>query len=71
MKIQITEATRNILQFFSSFELVLRGVVPVKGKGEMTTFWLEGLKSDNPSDAASYPFPPPATATPPLTSMDI
>lgn len=71
MKIQITEATRNILQFFSNFEIVLRGVVAVKGKGEMTTFWLEGLTYDNASDAATYTFPPPATATTPITYMDI
>jgi class 3 adenylate cyclase len=39
-RIQVSRATWERLQ--SSFRLVRRGVIPVKGKGEMETFFLEG-----------------------------
>jgi len=41
-KIQVTQATYDILQ--PKFLLVERGAIAVKGKGEMTTYWLTGRK---------------------------
>ncbi|OWA52164.1 Atrial natriuretic peptide receptor 2 [Hypsibius exemplaris] len=40
MKIQMTQTTETILRFLGSFRTELQGVVQVKGKGEMRTFWL-------------------------------
>ena len=47
----MTEATRNILQCFPMFDIALRGVVPVKGKGDMTTYWLVGPEPKTPSNS--------------------
>ncbi|MBE9114699.1 PAS domain S-box protein [Lusitaniella coriacea LEGE 07157] len=41
-KIQVTEATYQRLQHRYAFEK--RGIIDVKGKGEMTTYWLVGRK---------------------------
>ena len=40
MKIQITQSTETILRYLGSFDIETRGVVAVKGKGEMTTYFL-------------------------------
>lgn len=42
-KIQVTENIYNQLQAFYEFEP--RGLTPVKGKGEMMTYWLKGRKN--------------------------
>ncbi|VDM59411.1 unnamed protein product [Angiostrongylus costaricensis] len=45
-KIQISEQSCNILRcFFQQFIVVERGKIEVKGKGECTTFYLEGKSS--------------------------
>nr|CAD2188038.1 unnamed protein product [Meloidogyne enterolobii] len=42
-KIQISESSCNLLRcFYHQFIVVERGKVDVKGKGECTTFFLEG-----------------------------
>ncbi|CAD6193067.1 unnamed protein product [Caenorhabditis auriculariae] len=42
-KIQISESSYNLLHcFYSQFIIVERGKIEVKGKGECTTFYLEG-----------------------------
>ncbi|CAB3399460.1 unnamed protein product [Caenorhabditis bovis] len=42
-KIQISESSYNLLHcFFTQFQLVERGKIEVKGKGECTTYYLEG-----------------------------
>ncbi|KAI1286498.1 Atrial natriuretic peptide receptor 1 [Halotydeus destructor] len=41
MKIHVSEPTKKLLDVFGTFELTLRGDVLVKGKGKMTTHWLE------------------------------
>ncbi|MBD2578079.1 PAS domain S-box protein [Oscillatoria sp. FACHB-1406] len=41
-KIQVTEATYELLKDRYSFEK--RGLIPVKGKGDMVTYWLTGRK---------------------------
>ncbi|XP_014661675.1 PREDICTED: atrial natriuretic peptide receptor 2-like [Priapulus caudatus] len=42
-KIHISEATKNLLDetFPNQFTLAERGLIPIKGKGEMLTFWLQ------------------------------
>lgn len=39
-KIHITETTKNALLGLGGYEIAERGLVPIKGKGEMSTFWL-------------------------------
>ncbi|XP_055346504.1 atrial natriuretic peptide receptor 1-like [Paramacrobiotus metropolitanus] len=41
-KLHCSEAARNLLKEFPEFILVERGVIPIKGKGPMQTFWLIG-----------------------------
>ncbi|KAL5021488.1 hypothetical protein ScPMuIL_000643 [Solemya velum] len=40
MKIHISQCTKTILDRFEEFELEVRGDIDVKGKGKMTTYWL-------------------------------
>ncbi|XP_064535728.1 atrial natriuretic peptide receptor 1 isoform X1 [Drosophila montana] len=42
LKIHISETTKLALDEFGSFLTTRRGLVPMKGKGEMMTYWLEG-----------------------------
>ncbi|KAM7360932.1 atrial natriuretic peptide receptor 1 isoform 2-T3 [Cochliomyia hominivorax] len=42
LKIHISEKTKLALDEFGTFITTKRGYVPMKGKGEMLTFWLEG-----------------------------
>lgn len=42
LKIHVSAATREVLQDFKCFQLELRGDIHVKGKGQMTTYWLLG-----------------------------
>lgn len=46
--IQVTEATYQRLKHKYTFEK--RGTLPIKGKGEMVTYWLKGLKPEVPVD---------------------
>lgn len=41
-KIQVTETTYNKLKNLYDFEE--RGMIVIKGKGEMSTYWLMGKK---------------------------
>ncbi|XP_039978055.1 atrial natriuretic peptide receptor 1 [Xiphias gladius] len=47
LKIHVSEATRQVLQEFSCFQLQLRGEIEVKGKGRMRTYWLLGEDNTN------------------------
>ncbi|XP_054874132.1 atrial natriuretic peptide receptor 1 isoform X2 [Amphiprion ocellaris] len=47
LKIHVSEATRQVLQEFSCFQLQLRGEIEVKGKGRMRTYWLLGESDSN------------------------
>lgn len=42
LKIHISEKTKLALDTFGTFITTKRGYVPMKGKGEMLTYWLEG-----------------------------
>ncbi|XP_051922703.1 atrial natriuretic peptide receptor 1 [Hippocampus zosterae] len=42
LKIHVSSATRDVLQESGRFQLELRGDVHMKGKGQMTTYWLLG-----------------------------
>ncbi|KAL9889822.1 atrial natriuretic peptide receptor 1 isoform 2-T10 [Glossina fuscipes fuscipes] len=50
LKIHISEKTKLALDEFESFVTTRRGYVPMKGKGEMLTYWLEGeiAKTESP-----------------------
>ncbi|KAF4083383.1 hypothetical protein AMELA_G00140560 [Ameiurus melas] len=45
LKIQCSESTTDLLHTIGGYVLVCRGTVHVKGKGEMTTWWLETKRS--------------------------
>ncbi|OQV23660.1 Guanylate cyclase 2G [Hypsibius exemplaris] len=42
MRIQISEATRLLLEFLNIYIIVTRGAFTIKGKGIMKTYWLVG-----------------------------
>ncbi|XP_061552061.1 LOW QUALITY PROTEIN: atrial natriuretic peptide receptor 1 [Phycodurus eques] len=42
LKIHVSSATRDVLQELGCFRLERRGDVHIKGKGQMTTYWLLG-----------------------------
>ena len=41
-RIHCSAATAKLLQTFGTFQVEERGELEVKGKGKMTTFWLNG-----------------------------
>ncbi|XP_036328635.1 atrial natriuretic peptide receptor 1 [Rhagoletis pomonella] len=51
LRIHISESTKLALDEFGTFITTQRGYVPMKGKGEMLTYWLEGEvpKPESPS----------------------
>ncbi|KAL0128806.1 hypothetical protein PUN28_003887 [Cardiocondyla obscurior] len=42
LRIHVSEATKNILDKFGTFDLELRGEVELKGKGRVIAYWLTG-----------------------------
>jgi len=46
MKIHVSNDTKKVLDNFNTFILEERGAIEVKGKGRMTTYWLNG---ENPA----------------------
>ena len=42
LKIHISQSTKLILDKFGTFDVVERGLVEMKGKGKMLTYWLNG-----------------------------
>lgn len=49
LKIHISDTTKNILDKFGTFDVTERGLVEMKGKGKMLTYWLNG--ENRPADA--------------------
>ncbi|XP_054081136.1 atrial natriuretic peptide receptor 1 isoform X1 [Zeugodacus cucurbitae] len=56
LRIHISEHTKLALDEFGTFITTKRGYVPMKGKGEMLTYWLEGEvpKPESPSVPAQH-----------------
>lgn len=42
LKIHISQSTKTILDKFRTFDITERGLVEMKGKGKMQTYWLNG-----------------------------
>ncbi|XP_046542836.1 atrial natriuretic peptide receptor 1-like, partial [Haliotis rubra] len=42
LKIHVSPQTKEALEVFETFDLELRGEVEMKGKGAVTTYWLQG-----------------------------
>ncbi|EDW78192.1 uncharacterized protein Dwil_GK24141 [Drosophila willistoni] len=61
--IQVTEETCNILQQFG-YTFLQRGLVAVKGKGQLMTYYLQGKSQSNPDPAASVELHAETTETP-------
>lgn len=47
LKIHISHSTKEVLDVFGTFEIETRGLVKMKGKGDMLTFWLTGEKEND------------------------
>ncbi|XP_070688305.1 atrial natriuretic peptide receptor 2-like [Pempheris klunzingeri] len=47
LKIQVSGATADLLHTLRGYVLTCRGTLNVKGKGEMTTWWLEAKREDH------------------------
>ncbi|XP_053178950.1 atrial natriuretic peptide receptor 2-like [Scomber japonicus] len=47
LKIQVSGATADLLHTLKGYVLTCRGTLNVKGKGEMTTWWLEAKTDDH------------------------
>lgn len=48
LRIHVSDATRQILEKFGTFQLELRGEVELKGKGQVITHWLLGCTEADP-----------------------
>uniref|UniRef100_A0A8D8T3K9 guanylate cyclase n=1 Tax=Cacopsylla melanoneura TaxID=428564 RepID=A0A8D8T3K9_9HEMI len=59
MKIHITEATKQALDNLEDvYEIEMRGVMEIKGKGTMNTYWLRGKQGHTLGDDMEIPFDP-------------
>jgi Adenylate and Guanylate cyclase catalytic domain len=47
LKIHMSQSTKEILDKFKTFDIISRGSITIKGKGEMMTYWLNGEKKDD------------------------
>lgn len=57
LKIHVSPRTKEILDCYYNFRLELRGEVEMKGKGKMTTYWLQG-EVENPNSGQLPPASP-------------
>jgi hypothetical protein len=46
LKIHMSQSTKEILDKFGTFDIISRGSISIKGKGEMNTYWLNGEKKE-------------------------
>lgn len=51
----MSEATKQILDKFGTFQLELRGEVELKGKGRMVTYWLQSCTEPDPRPPTPLP----------------
>ncbi|KAM9827307.1 atrial natriuretic peptide receptor 1 [Neosynchiropus ocellatus] len=49
LKVQCSSSAFYLLEEIGGFILECRGMMQVKGKGDMVTYWLEGMKTSQPS----------------------
>ncbi|MDB9312507.1 adenylate/guanylate cyclase domain-containing protein [Spirulina sp. CS-785/01] len=63
-KIQVSQATYQYLK--SHYHCQQRGIIPIKGKGEMQTYFLLAQRQDSPQP----PAPSASSPTPSVTSLD-
>ena len=57
LRIHVSQNTKLLLDKSNDFELSLRGDIDVKGKGKMTTYWLNGVighTSGNNTEVSDY-----------------
>ncbi|XP_078611420.1 receptor-type guanylate cyclase Gyc76C-like [Branchiostoma floridae x Branchiostoma japonicum] len=57
LKIHCSQECKNVLDRLGGYHLVKRGVIPMKGKGELVTYWLLG---EDKSGRHNLPPPPPS-----------
>ncbi|KAF7665908.1 hypothetical protein LDENG_00126990 [Lucifuga dentata] len=57
LKIQVSGATADLLHTLRGYILTCRGTLNVKGKGEMTTWWLEAKGDDHTNPLLTSPEP--------------
>ncbi|RXN08415.1 atrial natriuretic peptide receptor 1-like protein [Labeo rohita] len=55
LKIQCSSSTFYLLEEIGGYMLTCRGVLQVKGKGDMVTYWLEGKRSAAPAKDVKKP----------------
>ncbi|XP_046661172.1 atrial natriuretic peptide receptor 1 isoform X2 [Homalodisca vitripennis] len=55
LRIHVSEATKQILDKFGTFQLELRGEVELKGKGRVVTHWLLGCSEPDPRPPTPLP----------------
>ena len=58
MKIHISQTTYEHLKAANQYRLTPRGEIPIKGKGTMTTYWLDGKDSNSPTSGRISQQPP-------------
>ncbi|XP_066292831.1 receptor-type guanylate cyclase Gyc76C-like [Branchiostoma lanceolatum] len=57
LKIHCSQESKNVLDRLGGYHLVKRGVIPMKGKGDLVTYWLVG---EDKSGRHNLPPPPPS-----------
>nr|CAD7201313.1 unnamed protein product [Timema douglasi] len=55
LRIHVSSAAQQILSRFCTFQLELRGQVELKGKGNVTTYWLLGCTEPDPRPPTPRP----------------
>lgn len=67
LKIHISQTTKTILDKFGTFDVTERGLVEMKGKGKMLTYWLNGEQN---SEAYTKPSAATLTGAPSAMAME-